>query len=70
MVNVQMDISNLVLSPEFQACTSSCLLLISTDYPRGILDIELNFCPFPHPKHALPTAIPFSVTGGYILPVG
>lgn len=30
MVNVQIGISNLVLSPELQTCTSSCLLLIST----------------------------------------
>lgn len=32
-------------------------------YLRGILDMELNFGPFPHPRQAQPTVILFSATG-------
>lgn len=68
--NFQMDIptpSSLLNSrcAHLAACSTAPL-----DHLRGILDIELNFCPFPLTKQAPPTVIPFSISGVYILLVG
>lgn len=61
--NFQMVISS-PSSPLSSRCAHLAACSTSTlGYLRGILDTELNFGPFPHPRQALLTVILFSATG-------